>query len=175
VAPLFYFVVVQRFCSSSVSRRERHSVYWMNLGILCVAVTLSAVLGFKTYFVIQATVMALAGTAGMWLFYTQHQFDGAYWERRGDWEYSAAALQGSSYYKLPAILRWFSGNIGFHHVHHLSPGIPNYNLRRCHDAGAVFLKVKPMTLLSSMRSLSLRLWDEERKRLVGFRDLRTAP
>ncbi len=171
VAPLFYFVVVQRFCPSSVRRRERHSVYWMNLAILCVAVTLSAVLGVKPYLVIQATVMAVAGGAGTWLFYTQHQFDGAYWERRGDWEYSAAALQGSSYYKLPAILRWFSGNIGFHHVHHLSPGIPNYNLRRCHNAGAVFLAVKPMTLLSSVQSLSLRLWDEERKRLVGFRHL----
>jgi omega-6 fatty acid desaturase (delta-12 desaturase) len=82
-------------------------------------------------------------------------------------------LRGSSYYKLPAILRWFSGNIGFHHVHHLSPGIPNYNLRRCHDASAIFQKVEPLTLLSSLRSLSLRLWDEERKRLVGFRHLRS--
>ncbi|HEX4025706.1 MAG TPA: fatty acid desaturase [Steroidobacteraceae bacterium] len=174
VAPLFYFVVAQRFCPSSVRRRERHSVYWMNLAILGLAATLSAVLGLKAYLLIQLTVMAVAGTAGMWLFYTQHQFDGAYWERRDDWDYTAAALQGSSYYKLPAILRWFSGNIGFHHVHHLSPGIPNYNLRKCHDAGAMFLEVKPMTLLSSLQSLSLRLWDEERKQLVGFRHLRPA-
>jgi len=174
IAPLFYFVVAQRFCPSSARRRERHSVYWMNLGIFGLAATLSVVLGLKAYLLIQLTVMAVAGTAGMWLFYMQHQFDGAYWERRDEWDYTAAALQGSSYYKLPPILRWFSGNIGFHHVHHLSPGIPNYNLERCHHAGAMFLEVKPITLLSSLRSLSLRLWDEERKRLVGFRHLRPA-
>jgi len=174
VAPLFYFVVVQRFCPNSARRRERHSVYWMNLAILGLAATLSVLLGLKAYLMIQLTVMAVAGTAGMWLFYMQHQFDGAYWERRGEWDYTAAALQGSSYYKLPPILRWFSGNIGFHHVHHLSPGIPNYNLERCHHADAMFLAVKPITLLASLRSLSLRLWDEERKRLVGFRHLRPA-
>ena len=159
LAPAFYFIVVQRFCPSSVRARERHSVYWMNLAILGMAALLSVALGLKAYLVIQLTVMALAWTAGVWLFYMQHQFDGTYWERGDDWVCAAAALQGSSYYRLPPILRWFSGNIGYHHVHHLSPGIPNYNLRRCHDAEPMFTQVKPVTLLASLRALPLRLWD----------------
>jgi omega-6 fatty acid desaturase (delta-12 desaturase) len=172
VAPVFLFVIVQRFCPAQIRRRERHSVYRMNVAVLGMAVALSAVFGVRDYLLIQSAVMVMAGAAGVWLFYVQHQFDGVYWERGQDWDYAAAALRGSSYYKLPAILRWFSGNIGFHHIHHLSPGIPNYNLRRCHEAEPVFLQVKPVTLLSSLKSLSFRLWDERRKQLVGFGDLR---
>jgi omega-6 fatty acid desaturase (delta-12 desaturase) len=113
-------------------------------------------------------VMAVAGAGGVWLFYMQHQFEAAYWERGDDWDYAAAALQGSSFYKLPKILQWFSGNIGFHHIHHLSPRVPNYNLQRCHEAEPLFRQVKPMTLFSSLKSLTFRLWDEQAKRLVGY-------
>ncbi|MFQ5804631.1 MAG: fatty acid desaturase, partial [Candidatus Methylomirabilales bacterium] len=102
----------------------------------------------------------------------QHQFEDAYWERREDWDYTAAALKGSSFYKLPRILQWFSGSIGYHHVHHLSPRIPNYNLERCHRSHPVFQEVKPITLSSSLRSLNFRLWDERLRKLVGFRHLR---
>jgi omega-6 fatty acid desaturase (delta-12 desaturase) len=170
IAPLFVFVIGQRFCPASVRRRERLSVQRTNLAILALATALSALCGIKTYLVIQLGVMMMAGAAGMWLFYIQHQFDGVYWARSDSWDYTSAGLRGSSYYKLPAILRWLSGNIGFHHIHHLCPRIPNYNLKRCHDAGACFRAVKPVTLSSSLKALSFRLWDERRKRLVGYQE-----
>ena len=115
-------------------------------------------------------VTGVAGGAGLWMFYVQHQFEGVYWERGEQWDYTAAALQGSSFYKLPKILQWFSGNIGFHHIHHLSSRIPNYNLERCHRSHPMFQQVKPITLYSSLKSFTLRLWDEERKKLVGYRE-----
>jgi len=108
----------------------------------------------------------------VWLFYVQHQFEGVYWERRDDWDYTSAALQGSSFYKLPRILQWFSGNIGFHHIHHLSPRIPNYNLERCHRADPLFQSVKAITLIPSLKSFTFKLWDEQRGRLVGYRRMR---
>jgi omega-6 fatty acid desaturase (delta-12 desaturase) len=158
--------------SGKANKRERHSVYWMNLAIVGMGVALSWVFGFTAYLLIQFTVMAVAGTAGVWLFYVQHQFDGVYWARREDWDYTTAALQGSSFYKLPRILQWFSGNIGYHHIHHLSSRIPNYNLERCHKAHPLFQIVKPVTLFSSFKSFSYRLWDEQRQKLVSYRRLR---
>jgi omega-6 fatty acid desaturase (delta-12 desaturase) len=117
--------------------------------------------------------MGVAGTAGVWLFYVQHQFEGVYWARQGEWDYTTVALQGSSFYKLPKVLQWFTGSIGFHHIHHLRPGIPNYNLEKCHKAVPLFQTVKPVTLFSSLKSLTFRLWDEQRQRLVGYGHLRT--
>ena len=172
IAPLTIFVIGQRFPSPKASRRERESVWWMNLALLCVAVLLSWVFGTRAYLLIQLTVMSVAGAGGVWLFYMQHQFEDAYWERGNNWSYAKAALQGSSFYKLPRVLQWFSGNIGFHHIHHLSPRIPNYNLQKCHEADPLFQQVRPMTLFSSLKSLSLRLWDENAKRLVGYGRMR---
>lgn len=173
LAPVFLFVVKQRFPSAKARPRERRSVYWTNLAILTLALALSWILGFEAYLLIQLTVMAVAGMAGVWLFYVQHQFEGVYWSRHGEWDYTTVALQGSSFYKLPKILQWFTGSIGFHHIHHLKPGIPNYNLARCHQAVPLFRSVKPVTLFSSLKSLTFRLWDEQRQRLVGFAYLRT--
>jgi omega-6 fatty acid desaturase (delta-12 desaturase) len=133
---------------------------------------LSWIFGIVPYLLIQSTVMMVAGAAGVWLFYVQHQFEDVYWERGDNWNYTAAALQGSSYYKLPRILQWFSGNIGFHHIHHLSPRIPNYNLQKCHESDPLFQQVKPLTLASSLKSLAFRLWDEEGKKLVGYARMR---
>ena len=173
LAPLFLFLVKHRLPKARASTRERHSVYWMNLAILGVAAVMVAIFGLKAYLLIQLTALMVAGSAGVWLFYVQHQFEGVYWERRDDWDYAAAALQGSSFYKLPRVLQWFSGNIGFHHIHHLSPRIPNYNLEKCHQANPLFQTVKPVTFFSSFRSLTFRLWDEPRRKLVGYRYLRT--
>jgi omega-6 fatty acid desaturase (delta-12 desaturase) len=172
IAPMFLFVVKQRFSSSKASPRERHSVYAMNLAILGMAVALAWIFGIWTYLLVQLIILMVAGGAGVWLFYVQHQFEGVYWERGTDWSYVAAALQGSSFYKLPRVLQWFSGNIGFHHIHHLSPRIPNYNLEKCHQADPLFQQVKPTTLLSSLKSFTFRLWDEPQKKLVSFRRLR---
>src|SRR5882672_7800012 len=152
IAPLYVLLIKHRFPSAKDNPRERRSVYWMNLAILGMAIGLSLVFGLKAYVLIQLTALAVAGSAGFWLFYVQHQFEGVYWERGEEWDYAAAALQGSSFYKLPRVLQWFSGNIGFHHIHHLSPRIPNYNLEKCHQANPVFQSVKPVTLFSSFKS-----------------------
>ena len=172
IAPVLVMLVKQRFPSATASRRERNSVQWMNLAILGMAVGLSLVFGVEAYVVLQLTVITVAGAAGFWLFYVQHQFEGVYWERGAEWDYAAAALQGSSFYKLPRVLQWFTGNIGYHHIHHLSARIPNYNLERCHKAHLLFQGVKPITLVGSLRSLRFRLWDEAQKKLVGYRHVR---
>ena len=172
LAPLYLFLIQQRFPAAKAPRRERHSVYWTNLALAGLAAGLIWIFGFKPYLLIQLTVVMVAGSAGVWLFYVQHQFEGAYWERSEEWDYTAAALQGSSFYKLPRLLQWFSGNIGFHHIHHLSPRIPNYHLEKCHQADPLFQRVKPVTLFSSLKSFSFRLWDEQRRKLVGYGALR---
>jgi acyl-lipid omega-6 desaturase (Delta-12 desaturase) len=172
VAPLYLFLIKQRFPSKDASKRERHSVYWMNLAILGMAIGLSLIFGIKAYIIIQSIILMVAGASGVWLFYVQHQFEDVYWERGEDWDYTRAALEGSSFYKLPKILQWFSGNIGFHHIHHLSARIPNYNLERCHKADPLFQRVKPITLFGSLKSFTFRLWDEQRRKLVGFSHLR---
>jgi omega-6 fatty acid desaturase (delta-12 desaturase) len=173
IAPLFLFLVKHRFPNAKASKRERHSVYWTNLGILAMAAAMSAPFGLKAYLIIQAALVMIAGTAGVWLFYVQHQFDGVYWERSENWDYVTASLQGSSFYKLPKVLQWFSGNIGYHHIHHLSSRIPNYNLERCHKAEPLFQTVKPVTLFGSFKSFTFRLYDEQRRRLVGYKHVKT--
>jgi acyl-lipid omega-6 desaturase (Delta-12 desaturase) len=117
-------------------------------------------------------VFYFAAMAGIWLFYVQHQFEDTYWEAHESWDYATAALRGSSYYRLPRVLDWFSGSIGLHHVHHIDPRIPNYRLRSCHEAVDEFRSVPVLTLRRSLRSMRLSLWDAERGRLIGFRELR---
>jgi len=172
IAPMYLFLIQQRFPSAKASERERHSVWAMNAAILGLAFGLSWLVGLKAYLIIQLIILMVAGGAGVWMFYVQHQFEDVYWERGEDWSYVAAALQGSSFYKLPRVLQWFSGNIGFHHIHHLSPRIPNYNLEQCHQADPLFQQVKPITLFASFKSATYRLWDEKNKKLVGYRALR---
>jgi omega-6 fatty acid desaturase (delta-12 desaturase) len=172
LAPLFLFVIKMRFPAVKAPRRERHSVAWTNLAIVGVAAGLSLIFGLKAYLLLQLLIIMVSGTAGVWLFYVQHQFEGVYWDRSEEWDYAAAALKGSSFYKLPKVLQWFSGNIGFHHIHHLSPRIPNYHLEKCHRAEPLFQTVKPVTFFASFKSLTFRLWDEQRQKLVGYRALR---
>lgn len=172
IAPVYMFVVHQRFPMLSASARERHSVWWTNLALLVMVVALANVYGLASYLLFQLIVLGVAGAVGVWMFYMQHQFEDVYWERGDNWDYAAAALQGSSFYKLPALLQWFSGNIGFHHIHHLSVRIPNYNLQRCHEADPLFHQVKPLTFWASLKSLHLRLWDEQQRKLVGYRHMR---
>jgi omega-6 fatty acid desaturase (delta-12 desaturase) len=172
LAPLFVFVVKQRFSSAHAERRQRRSVWVLNVTLLFAAILLSWIFGVAPYLLIQSIAMTVAGAAGLWLFYVQHQFEGVYWERNEKWDYTAAALRGSSYYKLPKVLQWISGNIGFHHIHHLSPRIPNYNLQKCHESDARFAAVTSISLRSSLQSLKFRFWDEQANRLVGYAHLR---
>jgi omega-6 fatty acid desaturase (delta-12 desaturase) len=172
IAPLFVFVIKQRFASPTADKRHRRSVWMLNWALLGVAALLSWIFGIAPYLLIQSITIAVAGSIGLWLFYVQHQFEGVYWERGDNWDYTTAALRGSSYYKLPKVLQWLSGNIGFHHIHHLSPRIPNYNLQRCHESDRLFQQVTPVTLRASLRSLRFRLWDEQCGKLVGYAHLR---
>lgn len=172
IAPLYLFLIHQRIPSLKAPTRERYSVYWTNLAVGTLAVIGIAAFGLKAYLIIQLIILTTAGGLGVWLFYVQHQFEGVYWERRGEWDYVQAALQGSSFYKLPRILQWFSGNIGFHHIHHLSPRIPNYHLEKCHTEEPLFQTVKPVTFFGSFKSLTFRLWDEKKRQLVGFGSIR---
>lgn len=172
LGPLYMLVIKHRLTHAEAGRRERLSVHWTNLSILGMAAGLSLIFGLKTYLLIQLAALAVAGSVGIWLFYVQHQFEGVYWQRHDEWDYLTAALQGASFYKLPKILQWFSGNIGYHHIHHLSPAIPNYNLERCHNAEPLFQTVPPITLFGSLQSLAFRLWDEKHHCLVGFDHLK---
>lgn len=173
IAPLYVFVIHHRFAVSTAPRRERQSVRHTNWMLLGVTALMSVTIGLKQFLLIQCTVSALAGAAGLWLFYVQHQFQGAYWARTDKWNYTDAALKGSSFYKLPRMLQWFTGNIGFHHIHHLSPRIPNYHLQQCHEADPVFKSIKPVTFMASLTSVKFRLWDEQHNAFVGFRYLRS--
>jgi len=173
LAPMYVFLIKHRFPSRAAGERGRKSVYWTNHALLAIAVSISLVFGIKAYLLIQLPVIIIAAAAGVWLFYVQHQFEGAYWERKKHWNYVTAALKGSSFYQLPKFLQWFTGSIGFHHIHHLSPAIPNYNLERCHMENAMFQDVRPVTMWASLQSFSYRLWDEQRHTLVGYRHLKT--
>jgi acyl-lipid omega-6 desaturase (Delta-12 desaturase) len=171
VGPLIMFLFTHRLPTRSFRKREQASIHWTNLGILIFMSLVSWLLGFKNFWLIQIPVIWVAATAGVWLFYVQHQFEGVYWERAQNWDFVKAGLEGSSFYRLPKVLQWFSGNIGFHHIHHLSPKIPNYLLEKCHLENNIF-QIQPLTLISSLKSLTFRLWDEKKSQLVNFRHLK---
>jgi omega-6 fatty acid desaturase (delta-12 desaturase) len=171
VAPLFLFLVTQRIPARSQGKRERASVLWTDFSLVVVIALMCWLIGWKTFVMIQLPIIWITSTIGVWLFYVQHNFDPSYWDHHEGWEFVKAGLQGSSFYKLPVILQWFSGNIGFHHIHHLSAKIPNYHLPKCYYENGLF-HVKPLTIRASLVSLSLRLYDEERKMLVGWEGLK---
>lgn len=173
IGPLVMFVIIQRFPAKGGGRREQISVHATNLALAGMIAGLIALMGWQAYLLIQLPIIAIAAAAGVWLFYVQHNYEGTYWERHEKWDYMTAALYGSSFYQLPTVLQWFSGNIGFHHIHHLSPRIPNYLLAKCHRENPIF-HVEPLTLRKSLRSLRLRLWSEEAGRMVGFEVLQPA-
>jgi len=172
IGPLYMFLIYNRFVTGKAPLRERLYVYATNLGILALILTTSFFIGIKAYILIQLPIIMIGGMGGVWLFYVQHQFDGVYWARHNEWEFQDAAVEGSSFYKLPKILQFFSGSIGFHHVHHLSSRIPNYNLEACHNEIPEFQKIRPLTLSSSIKCATFRLWDEENNKLVGYVSLK---
>jgi omega-6 fatty acid desaturase (delta-12 desaturase) len=171
IGPLLTFLILHRLPSKSFGKREQASIHWTNLFLAILITLLSLLIGFKKYLLIQLPIIWIASTAGVWLFYVQHQFEGVYWERSQEWDFVKAGLEGSSFYQLPKILQWFSGSIGFHHIHHLSPRIPNYQLEICHQENPIF-QVKPLRLWSSFKSLTFSLWDENKRQLVNFKTIR---
>ena len=172
VVPVLFFVVLQRLPKRASCPQLRQSIWIMNLAALVYVSLMIGLFGIGSYLFIQMIVIAVAGGAGFWLFYVQHQFETVRWEWSEDWDYTDAALHGSSYYKLPRLLQWCTGNIGFHHVHHLFPRIPNYNLERCHNALPILQDTPVVTLRSSLGAVKLKLWDECSNRLIRFSELK---
>lgn len=172
LGPFFLFVIWFRFPKRTLSRSENWSVYITNLILIVLITGVILLMGWKAFLLIQLPIIYLATVAGVWLFYLQHQFEDVIWKRQEEWDYKTVALQGSSYLKFPKILHWFTGNIGFHHIHHLSPKIPNYNLERCHRENEMFSSIKPVTMIPSLQTMKYRLWDEKSGRLISFRQFR---
>lgn len=165
------FLCLNRFPKKDAGIRDRKSVLFTNLAILLIVGMATWTIGLPAYLLIQLPIIVIAGSVGLWLFYIQHQFETAYWVGHGSWDPMRVALEGSSYFKLPKVLQWFTGNIGLHHIHHVRPSIPNYNLQQCQDNVLAFQAVKPITLKTSFRSLRLSLCDVENQQLVRFRSL----
>jgi omega-6 fatty acid desaturase (delta-12 desaturase) len=165
------FTLTHRFFEKESGRRERSSVIWTNIAIAAVVAWLVMEIGWAAFLMVELPILFIACGAGVWLFYVQHNFDPSYWERHASWEFFNAGMDGSSFYKLPKVLQWFTGNIGFHHIHHLSPRIPNYKLEECHNDNPVF-QIEPLTVRRSLKSLYYRLWDEKERMLVGWNALK---
>ena len=168
LGPVWAMMLEPRLVPGGTNRRFWRQVIATDVALVAVIGALCALVGWKAVLLVQLPPAMLAGAVGIWLFYVQHQFEGAYWQRHDSWSYPASALQGSSYLKLPKILQFFTGNIGLHHVHHLNPRIPNYNLQRAHDENAVFHDVPTLNMWEGIRALRLKLYDEQRGRLVSF-------
>jgi len=172
IGPFFLFVFWFRIPRKSMGKPGRRSVYVTNLILLLICIPLILLMGWRAFLMIQLPIIYIATVTGVWLFYVQHQYEDVIWTRQADWDYRKMALEGSSFMKFPRLLQWFSGNIGYHHIHHLSPKIPNYKLERCHKENELFKEIKAITFVPSLRTMSLRLWNEQTGRLISFRQLR---
>jgi omega-6 fatty acid desaturase (delta-12 desaturase) len=172
IGPVFLFTVKYRFWNGWAGREERLSVLLTNLSVVMGLVVMHYTIGLKAFLMIQVPVLAIAASAGVWLFYVQHQFEDVYWERSDRWSFFHQAIRGSSCYVLPQVLQWFSASIGYHHIHHLNPRIPNYRLEKCHRENSLFHAANQITLWTSLKSLRCRLWDEHTRRMVSLRALR---
>jgi omega-6 fatty acid desaturase (delta-12 desaturase) len=172
LGPIYAMVLMPRWIKPSADARIKRSVWRTNLALVVVVGALCWLLGWREFLLVQAPLVVLAGGTGVWLNYVQHQFEQTYWQRPQDWNYTDAALRGSSYLRLPKILQFFTGNIGLHHVHHLNPKIPNYNLQRAQDENLIFDHVPRLSLLDGLRAVRLKLWDEDAARLVTWAELK---
>jgi acyl-lipid omega-6 desaturase (Delta-12 desaturase) len=169
LGPLWVVLIGPRLVTPGMPPRSRRSVLGTDLAIGVIVGALCWLLGWQDVVLVLVPPLLLTGAAGIWLFYVQHQFEDAYWQQSGEWSFDESALQGSSYLRLPRILQFFTGNIGFHHVHHLSVRIPNYNLQAAHDACNLG-PVPTLSLADGLRAVRLKLWDPEQQRLVTFRE-----
>jgi omega-6 fatty acid desaturase (delta-12 desaturase) len=172
VGPIWSLMIGPRFWNRRMRPRCRHSVQLTNVALALLLGVIIWIVGPVAWLLVQMPTAILAGIAGVFLFYVQHQFEDAYWETGERWSYADAALKGSSYLKLPRLFRYFSGNIGLHHVHHLSARIPNYHLQRAHDENAIFADVPVLGFFDGIRSLRLKLIDPAGGRLVTWREAR---
>jgi omega-6 fatty acid desaturase (delta-12 desaturase) len=167
---MLVLVLKPRLVPRGSSKRIRNSILGTNLTLAVLVAGACLVLGWGSFLLVQGPTLVITGVVGIWLFYVQHQFEDAYWEAHEHWRYDQAALQGSSYLKLPRVLQFFTGNIGFHHIHHLSARIPNYNLQAAHEETSHAMGVPELSLRDGLKATRLKLWDDQRRRLVTFRE-----
>lgn len=172
LGPIYLFLVSNRLNRKGPKRKERLNTYLTNFSILAIYALLCWAIGWQAFLLVQAPILFVAGSLGIWLFYVQHQFEESYFENDPEWDYVTAAVDGSSYYKLPRVLQWVTGNIGFHHVHHLAPRVPNYNLEKAHDSTPPLQKATTITLRTSLQSLRFRLFDQKNKRFISFKEIK---
>ncbi|RXJ00354.1 fatty acid desaturase [Anaerobacillus alkaliphilus] len=172
IGPVAIFLLEYRFNRKGAKRKERINTYVTNVSIVALYSIMCWLVGWQAFVMIQGPIFFVAGLLGIWLFYVQHQFEDSYFENEEEWTYIQAAVEGSSYYKLPKVLQWITGNIGFHHVHHLSPRVPNYNLEKAHNASEDLKKATTVTISTSFKSLNYRLWDEKNKKFIHFKELK---
>lgn len=168
--PPMVFLLLYRvpFDAPKAWRRERLAIYLTDAALIAAVTVLGLTLGFDHVLAVQLPIIVIAAIFGVWLFSVQHRFEDTVWRRHADWQFVEAAIQGSSYLRLPRLLQWFSGNIGFHHVHHLNPRIPNYRLQACHDGSSAFGAVPTLTLWRALKQWRYVLWDEDSSRMVRF-------
>jgi omega-6 fatty acid desaturase (delta-12 desaturase) len=171
IAPILLFVIQHRFTEGYMTLREKIYVHLTTLALIGIITIIVMLVGWKTYLLIQLPILYVATVHGVWLFYVQHQYRDVLWEGESEWDYKTTALYGSSWFKLPPVLNWFTGSIGYHHIHHLSPMVPNYNLKKCHYENTLFHSVKPITFFSAFESLFLRLYDVKKKRMIRFSEI----
>jgi omega-6 fatty acid desaturase (delta-12 desaturase) len=169
VGPIWAMIIGPRIVSRTERPQIRRSVWRTNIALAVAIGLLCWLLGWEQFLLVETPSALLAGSVGVWLFFVQHQFEDAYWQDADSWSYDEAALKGSSYLNLPKVLQFFTGNIGLHHVHHLCTRVPNYNLQRAHDAYPAFGRVPTLSMWDGIRSVRLKLWDEQRGQLVTFR------
>jgi acyl-lipid omega-6 desaturase (Delta-12 desaturase) len=175
LGPIWVFLIKNRFNRKGARKKERMNTYLVNVLIAAVTALLCVTVGWQQFLIVQGSIFMISGAAGIWLFYVQHTFEDSYFEEDKEWEYVLAAVEGSSFYKLPKVLQFLTGNIGYHHIHHLSPRVPNYRLEETHNSIPELQHVPTITLATSLTSLRFRLWDEERKNFVSFKDVKSLP
>lgn len=172
LGPIYVFLLKNRFNRKGARKKEKNNTYLTNVLIVVFAALLCLAVGWQSFLLVQGSIFMISGSIGIWLFYVQHTFEDSYFEENEEWEYVLAAVEGSSFYKLPKLMQFLTGNIGYHHVHHLSPRVPNYKLEMAHNNTQPLENVPTITLATSLRSLGFRLWDEESKNFVGFKDIK---
>lgn len=171
IAPIIVFTIAQRFPKKHMTFKEQLYVHLSSLVLAAAVIFLMYVIGWKTFLLVQIPILYIATAHGVWLFYVQHQFRDVLWTKTEDWDYKNTALKGSSMFKLPMLLNWFTGNIGYHHIHHLSPTIPNYNLKKCHKENAIFREIEPITFWTAFETALLKLYDEKSGRMLKFSEI----
>lgn len=175
IAPIIYFFILNRMVANNpvfnMSKEEKNSVYLSNLAIILTWGAISFFIGFKAFLMIELPIALMMASLGFWAFYIQHQFENTYWAENEKYDYYLAAMKGSSFLNVPQLLHWFLGYTGYHHIHHLCPQIPNYNLKKCHDKNKEFQDAPAITFWKSFDVFKYNLWDSEKNKMVKYSDI----